>query len=41
MLDQTPLLDIKPFMPDYDSFAAATMGWAADVSPRRKPAGRE
>lgn len=27
ILDGTPLLDIKPYIPDYDSFRLATRGW--------------
>ena len=27
MLDQTPLLDIKPYFKDYDSFPDAKSGW--------------
>jgi len=27
ILDQTPLLDIKPYVPDFDSFPTARMGW--------------
>jgi tRNA (adenine37-N6)-methyltransferase len=41
VLDQTPLLDIKPYMPDYDAIKDATMGWAAGVAWRPKPTGRE
>ena len=29
MLDGTPLLDIKPFVPDYDVFLAERVGWYA------------
>jgi tRNA (Thr-GGU) A37 N-methylase len=28
MLDGTPLLDIKPYIPSFDSAAGATIGWA-------------
>lgn len=28
MLDGTPLLDIKPYLPEFDSFPDATSGWA-------------
>lgn len=27
MLDETPLLDIKPYVPAFDSFAASRIGW--------------
>jgi tRNA-Thr(GGU) m(6)t(6)A37 methyltransferase TsaA len=27
MLDNTPLLDIKPYIPDFDSYPAAVAGW--------------
>ena len=27
MLDGTPLLDIKPYVPAFDSFAATRIGW--------------
>lgn len=32
MLDGTPLLDIKPYVPAFDSFAGACAGWYADKS---------
>jgi tRNA (adenine37-N6)-methyltransferase len=32
MLDGTPLLDIKPFVPDFDLRADATSGWYANRS---------
>jgi tRNA (adenine37-N6)-methyltransferase len=41
VLDQTPLLDIKPYMPDYDALHTATMGWAEGIRWRPKPEGRE
>jgi tRNA-Thr(GGU) m(6)t(6)A37 methyltransferase TsaA len=41
MLDQTPLLDIKPYLPKFDSIASASEGWAAGKEWRPKPAGRE
>jgi tRNA (adenine37-N6)-methyltransferase len=41
MLDQTPLLDIKPYMPQFDSIATASEGWTAGKEWRPKPAGRE
>ena len=30
MLDQTPLIDIKPFVPEFDNRYDATSGWLAD-----------
>lgn len=41
MLDRTPLLDIKPYMPKFDIIAAASEGWTAGREWRPKPAGRE
>jgi tRNA-Thr(GGU) m(6)t(6)A37 methyltransferase TsaA len=41
MLDQTPLLDIKPYIPKFDSIASASEGWTAGKEWRPKPAGRE
>jgi tRNA (adenine37-N6)-methyltransferase len=41
MLDRTPLLDIKPYMPKFDSIDSATEGWTAGKEWRRKPEGRE
>ena len=41
MLDGTPLLDIKPYLPRFDSFPDATEGWFAGQGDRPKPAGRE
>lgn len=32
MLDGTPLLDIKPYVPAFDSFAASRTGWYSDKS---------
>jgi tRNA-Thr(GGU) m(6)t(6)A37 methyltransferase TsaA len=31
MIDQTPLLDIKPYVPDFDRFDAVRIGWYNDV----------
>ncbi len=31
VLDSTPLLDIKPFIPDYDVFPAERVGWYAQA----------
>ncbi len=41
VLDGTPLLDIKPYVPLFDTVAAAGSGWLAGKSWRAKPAGRE
>lgn len=41
MLDQTPLVDIKPYLPQYDSIPSANPGWTADKPWRPKPEGRE
>lgn len=32
MLDETPLLDIKPFVPDFDNRPLATSGWLENIS---------
>lgn len=41
MLDETPLLDIKPYIPRFDSFPEASEGWLAHRPERPKPPGRE
>ena len=41
MLDETPLLDIKPYIPRFDSIPSASEGWTADKPWRHKPEGRE
>jgi tRNA-Thr(GGU) m(6)t(6)A37 methyltransferase TsaA len=47
MLDGTPLLDIKPYVPAFDSFVASRAGWYGDksaanfVADGRFEAGRE
>jgi tRNA (adenine37-N6)-methyltransferase len=41
MLDKTPLLDIKPYIPRYDTVDSASNGWVEDTSWRCKPDGRE
>jgi len=41
VLDGTPLLDIKPYVPRFDSFPDASEGWFAGKHKRDKPAGRE
>ena len=41
VLDNTPLLDIKPYIPRFDSFPDASEGWLAGLAERPKPPGRE
>jgi len=41
MLDKTPLLDIKPYIPKYDRIDEASEGWTENVVWRPKPEGRE
>jgi tRNA-Thr(GGU) m(6)t(6)A37 methyltransferase TsaA len=41
ILDGTPLLDIKPYMPRFDCIPAASNGWAGDKPWRPKPGDRE
>jgi tRNA-Thr(GGU) m(6)t(6)A37 methyltransferase TsaA len=41
VLDQTPLLDIKPYVTRFDSIASATEGWIAGKEWRPKPGGKE
>lgn len=41
VLDRTPLVDIKPYIPRFDIIESASEGWVADVSLRPKPKGRE
>ena len=41
MLDKTPLLDIKPYIPKYDAITSASEGWTAGKVWRPKPTGRE
>ena len=41
VLDGTPLLDIKPYIPRFDCFPSASEGWAEGKSSRPKPAGSE
>lgn len=35
VLDGTPLLDIKPYVPRFDSFPDSRHGWLEDAEPRR------
>ena len=41
MLDKTPLLDIKPYIPKYDAIFTASEGWTTGKAWRTKPEGRE
>lgn len=41
IIDKTPLLDIKPYIPCFDSFPDAGEGWFAGKGDRPKPFGRE
>jgi tRNA (Thr-GGU) A37 N-methylase len=41
VLDQTPLLDIKPYVPRFDSIESASEGWIAGKQWRPKPGGKE
>ena len=41
MLDGTPLLDIKPYVPRFDAIASASEGWVQGKAWRSKPGNRE
>jgi len=41
VLDGTPLLDIKPYIPRFDRIETATEGWIANKQWREKPKGVE
>lgn len=41
VLDETPLLDIKPYIHRFDAIDDANDGWVAGLELRDKPAGRE
>ena len=41
MLNETPLLDIKPYVPRFDTVLDASEGWTAGKAFRKKPPGRE
>jgi tRNA-Thr(GGU) m(6)t(6)A37 methyltransferase TsaA len=41
VLDNTPLVDIKPYIPIFDCFSDANNGWIQDKELRPKPEGRE
>ncbi|HHU08522.1 MAG TPA: tRNA (N6-threonylcarbamoyladenosine(37)-N6)-methyltransferase TrmO [Intrasporangiaceae bacterium] len=41
VLDGTPIVDIKPYVPRFDAFPEASEGWFAGREDRTKPPGRE
>lgn len=41
VLDGTPLIDIKPYVPRFDSYPEADEGWFSGKEARPKPPGRE
>jgi tRNA-Thr(GGU) m(6)t(6)A37 methyltransferase TsaA len=41
VLDGTPLIDIKPYVPRFDSIESASEGWIAGKQWRPKPGGKE
>jgi tRNA-Thr(GGU) m(6)t(6)A37 methyltransferase TsaA len=41
VLDGTPLIDIKPYVPKFDYFENANNGWIDSVAVRPKPPNRE
>ncbi|KAF0216408.1 MAG: hypothetical protein FD174_3698 [Geobacteraceae bacterium] len=41
VLDGTPLIDIKPYIPLFDCYPEASAGWTAGKELRQKPPGRE
>ncbi|MCP4111269.1 MAG: tRNA (N6-threonylcarbamoyladenosine(37)-N6)-methyltransferase TrmO [Desulfobacteraceae bacterium] len=41
VLDNTPLIDIKPYVPKFDVFSEASDGWVGSKPWRPKPRGRE
>lgn len=41
VLDGTPLIDIKPYIPRFDCYPEANPGWTAGKEPKGKPPGRE
>jgi len=41
VIDGTPLLDIKPYIPRFDCFPEASEGWVGSKEWRPKPKGRE
>jgi tRNA (adenine37-N6)-methyltransferase len=41
VLDKTPLIDIKPYIPRFDLYPDATNGWTENLEFTPKPEGRE
>ena len=41
VLDSTPLIDIKPYIPRFDCYPEASEGWFSGKEVRPKPPGRE
>lgn len=41
ILNQTPLIDIKPYIPRFDHFETASNGWVEGLALRLKPENRE
>jgi tRNA-Thr(GGU) m(6)t(6)A37 methyltransferase TsaA len=41
VLDGTPLIDVKPYVPRFDCWPEASEGWFAGKEKREKPPGRE
>ncbi|OGR11392.1 MAG: tRNA (N6-threonylcarbamoyladenosine(37)-N6)-methyltransferase TrmO [Desulfobacula sp. GWF2_41_7] len=41
ILDKTPLIDIKPYIPMFDCYNEAHNGWVENIKIRPKPPGRE
>ena len=41
VLDGTPLIDVKPYIPRFDHVDSASNGWTGDKELRPKPKGRE
>jgi tRNA-Thr(GGU) m(6)t(6)A37 methyltransferase TsaA len=41
VLDDTPLLDIKPYIPQFDRVESASNGWVDGIQWRPKPGNRE
>lgn len=41
VLDKTPLVDLKPYVPRFDCYSEANEGWAANKPWRSKPPGLE
>ena len=41
VLDNSPLIDIKPYIPKFDYFKNANNGWTENKEVRPKPLGRE